>query len=112
LEGGDGVGLGRSTELRKDYVCKRNFGELLNFKYDYLLLFRIALDCVIDITMNTVLPGRKIQLRKDIDCSGRVHRAATRLVSQLRNLPYKERLERLRLPSLFDRRRRGGIIET
>ena len=51
-------------------------------------------------------------LRNDIDCLERVQRAATRLVPHLRNLTYKKRLERLRLPSLFDRRRRGDIIET
>ena len=51
-------------------------------------------------------------LRKDMDCLERVQRAAIRLVPHLRNLTYEKLLERLRLPSLFDRRRRGDIIET
>ena len=46
-------------------------------------------------------------LRKDIDCLERVQRAATRLVPHLRDLTYEKRLERLGLPTLFDRRRRG-----
>jgi hypothetical protein len=51
-------------------------------------------------------------LRKDIDCLERVQRAATKLVPHLRKLSYEERLEKLRLTSLYDRRRRGDVIET
>ena len=39
-----------------------------------------------------------------------VQRRATKLVPELRNLPYPERLQALNLPSLYYRRRRGDMI--
>ena len=43
-----------------------------------------------------------------IEC---VPRRATRLVADIRHLPYEKRLEILRLPSFFYRRRRGDMIQ-
>ena len=40
----------------------------------------------------------------------KVQRRATRMVESIKHLPYPERLERLRLPSLFYRRRRGDML--
>ena len=40
----------------------------------------------------------------------RVQRRATRLVPELRSLPYEERLRKLNLPSLKYRRRRGDMV--
>ncbi|CAL4252811.1 unnamed protein product, partial [Meganyctiphanes norvegica] len=41
-----------------------------------------------------------------------VQRRATRLVPQLKKLTYEERLTKLRLTKLEDRRKRGDMIET
>ena len=41
----------------------------------------------------------------------RVQRRATRIIPSIRHLPYTERLEALKLPSLQHRRRRGDMIQ-
>ena len=40
-----------------------------------------------------------------------VQRAATRMLAHLKNVPYHQRLSKLKLPSLEHRRRRGDVIE-
>jgi hypothetical protein len=51
-------------------------------------------------------------LKKDKDALERVQRRATKLVPELKDLPYNERLQKLQLPTLFFRRERADMIET
>ena len=51
-------------------------------------------------------------LLKHIDLIEGVQRRATKLIHNLKNLPYSERLKRLNLPTLVYRRARGDMIET
>lgn len=50
-------------------------------------------------------------LRKDIDLMERVQRRATKIVPQLKHLPYHDRLSQLNLTTLETRRIRGQMIE-
>ena len=48
--------------------------------------------------------------RADQKLLERVQRRATKLVAEIKHLPYQERLRRLNLPSLYHQRRRGDMI--
>ena len=50
--------------------------------------------------------------RKDIEVLERVQKYATRLVPELKPLSYEQRLEKLKMYSLEDRRVRGDLIHT
>ena len=49
---------------------------------------------------------------KDIDLLEKVQHRATKLLPQLANLPYQQRIQRLKMYSLYCRRQRGDLIET
>ena len=52
------------------------------------------------------------QLKRDKVSIERVQRRATKLVPELKHLPYSSRLQQLGLPTLTYRRRRADLIET
>ena len=50
--------------------------------------------------------------KKYIDLLEGVQRRATRMVPRLKKMTYDERLKKMKLPRLYDRRVRGDMIET
>ena len=42
----------------------------------------------------------------------KIQRRSTKLIPSLRNMPYSDKLEALKLPSLYHRRRRGDMMQT
>lgn len=51
-------------------------------------------------------------MRKDIESVEKIQERATKPVPELKDLTYTERLKKLKLPSLADRRRRDDMIQT
>ena len=51
------------------------------------------------------------QFAGDIDKMEKVQRRATKLCKAIKDLPYEERLQKLKLPSLLFRRKRGDMIQ-
>ena len=49
---------------------------------------------------------------QDFKALEKVQRKATKLVREIRHLPYQERLTRLRIPTMDNRVKRGDQIET
>lgn len=50
------------------------------------------------------------RFKKDIDRIEQVQRRATRMIPEIRHLPYEERLRKMKLPSMVYRRYRGDMI--
>ena len=55
---------------------------------------------------------RSPRFKTDITNIEQVQRRATRLIPELRDKSYKDRLKQLKLPSLFHRQKRGDMIQT
>ena len=49
---------------------------------------------------------------EDIESVEKIQRRATKLIPELKDMTYTERLKKLKLPSLAHRRRRGDMIQT
>ena len=70
------------------------------------LLYKVMVRPIIEYCNTVWGPSYKLDQRN----VERVQRRASKLVPSLKHLPYEERLERLGLPSLSYRRRRGDMI--
>ena len=64
-----------------------------------------------DRDSSMVTPPGHHSSKKDYNLLENVQRRATKMVPALKDMSYEERLEALKLPSLFYRRSRGDIIE-
>lgn len=86
-------------------IIKRTFSsfEISSFA----LLYKTYVRCHMEYCVQAWSP----YYRKDIDILEKIQRRATRMVPELRHLSYKDRLKRLNLTSLEERRQRGDLIE-
>jgi len=73
----------------------------------FALLFKALVRPHLEYANSVWCPYKK----KDITKVENVQRRASKLIPTLRNLPYEERLRKLKLPSLTYRRARGDMIE-
>ena len=86
-------------------IIKRTFStfEISSF----YLLYKTYVRCHMEYCVQAWNP----YYRKDIDILENIQRGATRMVPELKHLFYSDRLQRLKLTSLGDRRQRGDLIE-
>jgi len=75
---------------------------------NFLLLYKSYIRPKVEYCIQAWSPYRV----KDIKCLEDVQRRATRMVEGFRKLDYEERLQRLGLTTLEQRRKRGDLIET
>ena len=62
--------------------------------------------------METCVQAWSPYFKKDIDILKKTRRRATKLIPSLKHLPYEERLRKLNLMPLVQRRLRGDLTET
>jgi hypothetical protein len=86
-------------------MIKRNFKALK--KEDFLILYKSYVRPHLEYNVQAWSP----YLQKDIKCLENVQRRATRLVTGLKKMTYEERLKRLGLTTLEQRRLRGDLLE-
>ena len=85
-------------------IIKRTFS---TFEISSFALYKTYVRCHMEYCVQAWNP----YYRKDIDILEKIQRRATRMVPELRHLSYSDRLQRLKLTSLEDRRQRGDLIE-
>ena len=81
------------------------------FTYKDKELMRLLYTSLVRPHLEYAVQSWSPHLRKDINILEKVQRRATRLIPEISQLPYEERLEALNLSTLEDRRIRGDIIE-
>jgi len=86
-------------------MVRRNFRKLN--ANGFLLVYKSYIRPHLEYCMQAWSPYHQ----KDIQCLESVQRAATKLAPSLRKLSYEDRLNRLGLTTLYQRRIRGDLIE-
>ena len=112
------LGVNITPDLSPDQhitsICKSAYALLANiriaFRHLDLNSFRNIYLTYVRPKLEYAAPLWNPHKKKDIHKLERVQRHATRMVPELRDLSYKDRLERLAIPSLQSRRLRGDMI--
>lgn len=87
-------------------LIRRHFGQL--DPYSFKILYNSYVRAHLEYCIQAWSP----YLKKDINCLERVQNRATKLVEGMKKLTYPERLKRLNMTTLEQRRLRGDMIET
>ena len=87
-------------------LIRRHFGQLDPGS------FKILYNSYVRAHLEYCIQSWSPYLRKDIDCLERVQKRATKLVEGMKKLSYPERLRKLKMTTLEQRRLRGDMIET
>lgn len=108
--------------VREDLSSENHINKIVGETYGLLNKIKIAFNYMdeemLERLIKTMIRPRleyaavvwSPHLKKHINKLEKVQRAATRLIPELRGMSYEERLERLKLPSLEQRRERGDMI--
>ena len=82
------------------------------FKHIDIATFRVIYPTYVRPLMEYAVQAWNPYYAKDIECLEKVQKYATQLIPEIAHLNYEERLEKLNLYSLEQRRLRGQLIET
>ena len=113
------VGVYISNTLKPTYHCQKAAKKgmsalrLLKTSFDKLDTsnFKILYTTYVRPHLEYCLQAVGPYMVQDFQLLERVQRRATKLVKQIRHLPYKQRLRKLRIPSIEERALRGDLIE-
>ena len=83
-----------------------------SFRHLTAQTFTILFKSLVRPHLEYAAPVWNPHLKKEIKKIERVQRRATKQVPELKNMSYKERLQKLKLPTMLYRRMRGDMIET
>jgi len=83
-----------------------------SFKYITKESFKILYKTYIRPHIENCIQAWSPYYAKDIDMLEKIQHCATKLIPQLANLPYEERIQHLNMYSLYCRRECGDLIET
>ena len=114
------LGVWISSTLCPSVQCQKSYAKAMQslatikrtFKYITIESFNILYKTYVRPHIGYCIQAWSPYYAKDIDLLEKVQHQATKLIPQLANLPYKERLQILNLYSLYCRRQQGDLIET
>jgi hypothetical protein len=93
-------------------TANRMLGQLKkSFRSRSFLLWRNLILTYVRPRLEFAVSAWSPHLKSDIAILEQVMRRATKVISSIKHLPYEDRLQRLRLTTLEDRRLRGDLIE-
>ena len=114
------LGVWISSTLHPSVQCQKCYAKAMQslatikrtFKYITKESFNILYKTYIRPHIEYCVQAWSPYYAKDIDLLEKVQHRATKLLPQLANLPYQQRIQNLNMYSLYCRRQRGDLIET